>query len=222
MATEVNGIELYCEWYLQELKEAGFIKSYKRESFSILVNPEIRHKRYDFKTKTPKIEEFRLLPDIKYTYDYVIVWEKHAHEVFYNFINDKPIRIWAPFYAMIDKDGEHISLVDVKATYLGSKFGNNTTAYTFPILQKMLWSLYGIMISKAVPIPMSANGRIKSGNNIALFTTTFVPRRYHLTDAGGQARKINYRKATLKEYVLYKVKEIDKINAILSYFGNPC
>lgn len=216
MATEINQIELYFEWYIQELKEAGFILSYKREPFTILVNKEITHKRWNFKTKTPKIEDFRLLPDIKYTFDYSIVWAKHAHELFYNFIDEKPIRVWTPFYAMIDADGEHISFVDVKATSVGSKFGNNTSAVTFPILQKMIWTLYGIIISKAVPIPMASKGKVKSGNNISLFTTTFVPRRYHLTDGGGQARTIHYKKQTLKEYVMYKKKEIEKINAVMS------
>jgi len=57
-----------------------------------------------------------------------------------------------------------------------------------------------------------AKGTVKSGNKTALFLTTFVPKRYLLTDGGMQGREIKYRKQSLKEYVDYKTKEIVKIN----------
>lgn len=217
MATELNQIELYFEWYIQELKEAGFIKVIKREPFSLDTLPQHNLQRYDFKTKKPKIEEFKLIGKHTYTFDYIIIWNKHAKELFYNLIDATAVqRIWCPFYAMEDADGEHVSMIDVKPPAGAMQFGNNTTSYTFPIIQKMLYSLFGIYVNKAIPIPMMSRGKVKSGNNMALFTTTFIPKRYFLTDGLGQARVINFKKRTLQEYLAYKTREIDRINAVLS------
>jgi hypothetical protein len=218
MATETNGLELYFEWYLNDLKEAGFIRSFKREAFPILITEKATKKRYDFKAKTkaPKIEDFTLFNQNTYTFDYLIVWEKHAHELFYNLIETEIVRVWCPFYAMEDKDGNHVSFIDVKPPAGAMSFGNNTTGYTFPIIQKMIYAVYGIYISKAIPVPLVKKGEIKSGNKQALFSTTFVPKRYMFTDAGGQARKISYRKQSLQQYVSYRTKEIDRINALFS------
>ena len=56
MATEKNQLEIYFEWYINELKEAGYIKIVKREPFPILVSDAVERKRYDFSVKTPRIE----------------------------------------------------------------------------------------------------------------------------------------------------------------------
>ena len=212
MAKESNLLETYFEWYLNELKEAGYIKSWHREPFTIMVSEGINHLRYDFKTKENKIEEFQLFRKNEYTADYVIIWMPIAQELFYNLLNST-IRIWCPFYAMIDNKGEHYSVCDVKRPSGALAFGGNSTDYTFPIIQKMIYSKYNLFVTKVIPIPMVQKGKVKSGNTVSLFTTTFVPKRYHLTDAGLQGRVINYRKQTLREYVMYKTKEIDKINA---------
>lgn len=216
MATEQNQLETYFEWYINELKEAGYIKLVKREPFPILVNDIVEHKRYDFSTKTPRIENYKLFNKNTYMCDWIIIWEKHAHEIFYNVIDDNPIRIYCPFYAIIDAKGEHISFVDVKPPAGAMIFGNNTTGYTFPILQKMIYTIYGIYINKSIPIPLMAKGTVKSGNKSALFLTTFVPKRYLLTDGGMQGREIKYRKQSLKEYVDYKTKEINRINTLFN------
>ena len=214
---EPNLLEIYFEWYLQELKEAGYVKSWHREPFDITISEPVNHNRYDFKTKDVKIEEFQLFRANKYTADYVIVWNPIAQELFYNILSDeKPIRIWCPFYAMIDTKGEHYTICDVKRPSGAGKYGNNASDYTFPIMQKIIYSRYKIFVTKVVPIPMVQKGQVKSGNNVALFTTTFVPKRYHLTDGGLQGRVINFKKQTLREYISYKTKEIDKINALMS------
>lgn len=219
MATEKNTLELYFEWWLNEIKEAGFIKEYKREALPIQYIDEMKLTRYNFSTKTPKIEEFKLLGKSVYNCDYIIIWNTNAKELFYNLLDDKPTRIWCPFYAMIDAKGEHITLCDVKPTSEGAIKGNMISGFTFPIIQKIIYKTFGIYVNKAIPIPMVSRGKVKSGNNVSLFTTTFVPKRYLLTDGGGQARTIHYRKNTLKEYITYKVKEIDRINALFTTQG---
>ena len=82
MATEINQLEIYFEWYINELKEAGYIKLVKREPFPILVSDDVEHSRYDFSTKTPRIEKYRLFQKNTYTCDWLIIWEKHAKEIF--------------------------------------------------------------------------------------------------------------------------------------------
>jgi hypothetical protein len=217
MATEINQLELYTQWYLNELKEAGYIKLIKREAFPILVSDEVKRKRYDFSRKTEtRIEDYSLFRQNTYLYDYLIIWEKRAHELFYNLVDDSILRIYCPFYAVVDAEGEHVSFLDVKPPAGAMIFGNNTTGYTFPILQKIIYTVYGIYVNKTIPIPLVSKGTVKSGNKVSLFTTTFVPKRYLMTDGGGQARVINYKINSLKEYVSSRTKEIDRINAVLS------
>lgn len=217
MATEINQLEQYFLWYLNELKEAGYIKFFSRESFPILVTDDVKNKRYDFSLKNSvRVEEYTLFRKNTYTYDYLIIWDKKAKEIFYNILDDNPIRIYCPFYACIDKKGEHISFCDVKPPSGAMIFGNNTTGYTFPILQKIIYTVYGIYINKSIPIPLVSKGAIKSGNKTALFNTTFIPKRYLLTDGGMQGREIKFKKQSLKEYVAYKEKEIKRIDERLS------
>lgn len=217
MATEINQLEQYFLWYLNELKEAGYIKFFSRESFPILVTDDVKNKRYDFSLKnTVRVEEYNLFRKNTYTYDYLIIWDKKAKEIFYNLLDDNPIRIYCPFYACVDKKGEHVSFCDVKPPSGAMIFGNNTTSYTFPILQKIIYTVYGIYVNKSIPIPLMSKGAIKSGNKTALFNTTFVPKRYLLTDGGMQGREIKFKKQSLKEYVAYKEKEIKRINERLS------
>lgn len=217
MATEINQLEQYFLWYLNELKEAGYIKFFSRESFPILVTDDVKNKRYDFSLKnTVRVEEYNLFRKNTYTYDYLIIWNKKAKEIFYNLLDDNPIRIYCPFYACVDKKREHVSFCDVKPPSGAMIFGNNTTSYTFPILQKIIYTVYGIYVNKSIPIPLMSKGAIKSGNKTALFNTTFVPKRYLLTDGGMQGREIKFKKQSLKEYVAYKEKEIKRINERLS------
>ena len=217
MATEINQLEQYFLWYLNELKEAGYIKFFSRESFPILVTDDVKNKRYDFSLKnTVRVEEYNLFRKNTYTYDYLIIWDKKAKEIFYNLLDDNPIRIYCPFYACVDKKGEHVSFCDVKPPSGAMIFGNNTTSYTFPILQKIIYTVYGIYVNKSIPIPLMSKGAIKSANKTALFNTTFVPKRYLLTDGGMQGREIKFKKQSLKEYVAYKEKEIKRIDERLS------
>jgi hypothetical protein len=216
MATEINQLETYFMWYINELKEAGFIKYLKREPFPILISEEIVQTRYDFSRAKPKVENYKLFQRNTYMCDWIIIWEKHAKEIFYNLLDDSPIRIYCPFYATIDAKGEHISFIDVKPPAGAMIFGNNTSGYTFPILQKIIYSTYGLYVNKAIPIPLMKQGSVKSGNKSALFLTTFIPKRYLLTDGGMQGREIKYKKQSLKEYVAYKEREIKRINELLT------
>lgn len=217
MSTKKNDLELYFEWYTHDLKEAGYIKIIKREPIKILVNDGVSHLRYNMSKTKPEVVEYSLFKPNYYTCDYVIIWNKSAKEVFYNLIDkDSPVRIGCPFYAMVDAKGEHVSFIDVKPASGAMIFGNNTSGYTFPIIQKTIYNVYGIYVNKAIPIPLMSKGIVKSGNASSLFTTTFVPKRYLMTDGGLKGRDIKYRKQSLKEYVAYKEKEIKRLDNLLT------
>lgn len=216
MATQSNKptLEDYFDWYLNELKEAGYILTIKKEPFKIQVTPGMHHSQYVYKTgQKPQVEKFNMFRENTYKMDRLVEWAPHAKEIFFNLLDGNPIRIACPFYASMDAKGRIWSLIDVKPPSGAMMYNNNTTSYTFPIIQKMLYWQYGIYVNKAIPIPLMSKGEIKSGNRQALFVTTFTPKRYLMTDGGGgQARDIKFQKKSLREYVTYRTLEIDKIN----------
>lgn len=207
--TQTNDIELYFRWFIQELKEAGYIVDYFRENYKLECVPKATLQRYDFKRKTKhNVEDFTLLNADNYTYDYMIVWDAKAQDIFYSLLDGTPFKTDTPFLAYANQQGQIISLCDVKPAPGQKIFGNNTTGYTFPVKQKILWYLHKIYINKVIPIPQVSKGEIKSGNADALFTNVFCPRRYTFTDGGGAPRKIHYKIRTMAEYVRSKSAEV--------------
>lgn len=214
--SEVNAIELYFEWYLRELKDNGFIKDFYREPHVLNVVPKAILQRYVFTKTTAKVEDYSLLQEDNYKYDYLIVWNKEAEDIFYSMLDGTPIKSNTPFYAFVNQQGDVVSLCDVKPPPAAQRFsGGLTTALTFPVKQKILWRTHGIFINKSVPIPTVSKGTVKSGNSIALFTTTFCPVRYTFTDSGRQPRKIGFKTRSLAQYLTEKRKEVAHANAIL-------
>lgn len=207
--SKVNPIELYTEWYLEQLQENGYIKSLSRETFSLELTPKITKQRYDFSKKTVvKDHTFTMFNPDTYKFDYMIIWDESAKDIFYTLLSDEIFKTETPFYAYLNQDGDIVSLIDVKPPSGAMSFGNNASGYTFPTKQKVLYHFHNIYINKTIPIPMVKAGAIKSGNAQALFTTTFVPRRFMFSDGGGQPRTIHYKTITMSEYIDIKKKQI--------------
>ena len=210
--TKRNTIELYSEWYFQELKEQGFLIDWKREPETIVCAD--KHKE-DFlvrmKTKN-KVGVFNLFQEIVYTYDYRLTWHEKARYIFYDVIdiNDHD-RIFehgrTPFIANYDYDEKgnrmHVTDLDVKPTHSVVKFGKTSTSITFPIKQRMIFDKTGRYINKFVPIPMAGSGKKSS-----MFIKTFTPKRYLLTDAGLRGRKIEFEVKDLNTFVHQRLKEL--------------
>lgn len=217
---EINAIELYFEWYIRELKDNGYIKDFFREPVKMQTVPPATYKRYDFKKTKFDIQEFTLLQGDSYLFDYMIVWDQKAENIFYSLLDGTPIKAWTPFYAFINQEGNIVSLCDVKPPPAAQRHsGSLTTTLTFPLKQKIFWHLQGIYINKSVPIPQASKGVVKSGNTVALFTTTFVPNRYTFTDSGKQPRLIHYKTKSLNQYVEEKKRELAHATALLSVQG---
>ena len=90
--TQRNKLEEYFEWWLNEMKEYGYIKKWTREPETIIVGEAIEYGRYKrFKTKEKLIEAFNLFGKITYTYDYRIYWDASAEYLFYEEINNSRV-----------------------------------------------------------------------------------------------------------------------------------
>jgi len=219
MSTEVNTIELYFEWWLREMLTAGYIKKYMREPETLVAGSPITYGRIKrFKRKEKQIEEFNLFPEVKYTYDYVIIWNEAAEYIFYEELLAEPVfQFGKPLFvasrAIIahsdtqETEEEIVSYVDVKpTTNVMQKGGKVSSAVSFPFKQRLCYTTLGIYINKVVPIPMAG-----SGYKSALFIKSFTPQRYLLTDGATKRRKIKFPITNLNGYVKKKSDYIQNL-----------
>ena len=204
--TKENTIELYSRWWFQELKDMGYIKAIYREPETLICAGKSKYQRLKFfKRKEAEVEEFNLFNEIKYTYDYKIIWDLKARYIFYDIIDKddekalfekgKPLLIANYDY---DENGEeiHVTRLDVKPTASVARFGKTSTQISFPIKQRMIYDRTGIYIQKFIPIPMAGSGKTSS-----IFPKSFTPKRFMFTDGGKQLRKINFKVRGLEEFI---------------------
>ncbi len=209
-----NDHEMYFRWYLEELKENGYLKSFEREPELIAVFPKLMHKRENhFKSKVNTLEIFALFQETNYTYDFRLVWTEKGMNVFTElyepdgyFIFGKPV--FVSHLIKINDIIEVVSYVDVKPHNAAARFGGGKMAsyYTFPLIQKYLFMSKGLYINKIIPIHTGKHGR-----GSCLFATTFIPNRYKWTDTAKQLRKIPYRSKTLNSFATQKKGITDNI-----------
>lgn len=202
--TKENPDEMYFTWYLDELQEYGYIESYEREPETINVLPAYVHTREKhFVNKENESEEFNLLQPITYTYDFRVIWDQSAKNIFTEpFNKDKPFKFGEPtfisHYIKMQDEVKLVSYVDVKPHVSAASFGGGKLAsyYTFPFIQKFLMSNMGLYINKAIP-----KNQGKYGVNTCLFAKTFTPNRYKFTDKATMLRKIKWRVVSITSYV---------------------
>lgn len=215
METEINDIEMFFQWWLNEMVEAGYIKSYIREGETLIADNSISYGRIKrFKSKESKVELFNLFPEVKYTYDYRIIWDQSAEFLFYETVEEahafqfgKPV--FVAHYATIEDEAEIISYVDVKPTNSVMRAGGKvSSSITFPFKQRLIWMNEKLYINKVVPIPMSG-----TGFSSALFIKTFVPARYLITNKSGAARKINFEYINLSAFVHKRTTYLENLIA---------
>jgi len=214
--TERNDIEKYFEWWLDDCIMYGLVEKWDRECESFTLFPQYKAYRTKyFKTKLPEKELYSVLQNTVYTYDYRIVWNEKAKYVLFNPSDwtektNPPVLHYDDTFFHAHEDlsfsGKYVSYVDVKPPALSSrKNSNNTSFYTFPFCQKILLWNYGIYINKVIPIPMK-----NSGVGMALFTNTFIPKRYFLTDGGTMNRKINFKIQTVDKWYKQRVNFLNR------------
>ena len=160
MSPYKNNEELFFSYYLDEMKELGLIESYKYEPETFELSPEVTFdyiKNTQLKTKI-KIEEktkallhkhcytpdFKILPGLKGT-DLNIFSENYS---------TFPIFIMK----LEDESGCFLTYIDIK----GQHAGKLSTAVTFPLNQKWMFSKHEIYVQKIKPFD--------------LFKQTFTPK----------------------------------------------
>jgi len=218
MATEKNDLELYFEWWLNELRDHGYIFGYNREAKTLPLFPNYVAKRVRyFKNKEPMQEEFNFMHGRHYNYDYDINWTEKSRGIFYqsaNFSNHDNVNVFTHnirdvFFVASEYNhilGCDVSLVDVKPPSHGGSGRKNDSYITFPLKQQILLWLHGTYVNKVVPFPIKG-----SGKTISLFPNTFTPRRFLITDGARQARKISFHVKMLDEYVAIRKARIKEI-----------
>lgn len=191
--------ELWLSWYLEELQEAGYIKSYIHHPESyILASPQ----KYSFfksvalKTKTVK-STLSILREHKYTPDFRVEWEHKAKGVFFDVFSSQTDLRRIPFIANADRCRyghwpDFFSVIECKPT-----FSMYNMQREFALNQKWLYQKKGIFVQKVIV----ENKKKKTG----LFPETFVPEIYKFTKKTKILKKLNYCVRTLHEYVDEKV-----------------
>jgi len=193
--------ELYFKWFAEELLAFDIISNYKYHPKPFLLTPGTDFEVHNKQKPTNKPRILSLIQAHEYTADFILEWTPKLRGKLWepisgiHYSNVKEF----PFLANYKKElNIYYSVIDVKGSFAGL---HNTTAITFPLNQKWVWSKYNIYVNKVVTHPRIT----KTGKNIpsnALFLTTFVPERFNLTDKDMTERIIHYKKRTIAQYLI--------------------
>lgn len=191
--------EEYFSWYLEELLQHGYIKSYKHQPKPFVITEPVHALQIIRGKKKQRTRSAMLLRPHEYQADFLIRWNDKAEHVF--FVTIKEILSGTferydtyPFIANSGPQEEPYSVVDVKGS-----FSQNDAYRRFSIDQKLVFQKARIYVQKVIPAPaISKEGKIKTPS--ALFLRTFVPQRFLLTDKTLKTRTINFKTRTLNEF----------------------
>lgn len=219
--TERNDIEKYFEWWLDDCMMYGLVEKWDRESETFTLFPQYKaYRRKYFVSKLPEDELYNISQSTTYTYDYRVVWTEKAKFVLFNpsdFTdrNNPPVMMYPDTYFQAHKSlmfgNKYVSFVDVKPPAAAGKFNDNTSFHTFPFAQKILLWNWGVYVNKVITIPMK-----KSGLGTALFTQTFIAKRYFRTEGGEQNRKINFSINTIDKWYKSRVNFLNRMNNMVT------
>ena len=163
--------EIHFYLWLKELKEAGYVKKFKKVTESITIcDPYVDLVAKAGGKKTKKT----ILRSLSYTPDFEIEWTPVAFGIFCDSCH---------FEGRLVCDGSEKSIVDVKGKFSGVY---NNSGLTFPIIQKVLWHFKGILVQKVIPEE--------------LFEVTFLPQKLFKTKTG-KDKSWRFPKVNLEEYV---------------------
>jgi hypothetical protein len=198
--------ELYISWYLEELKQKGYILewSYEAKTYELAKGEELIKKIEYEKLKTKVKEKLSypmLLGKHEYTPDFEVVFKEESKNLFYNNHNAVYVKT-IPFILY----NSLISTIEVKfekGKYSGSKAKTN-------ISRKFLLEKHGIYAQEL---------RYKE-----LFHSTFSPERYLSKDNKRMSKQIrfpnNLAKRSLDEYIKIRKNLNSKIRTLRKEYLN--
>jgi len=178
--------EKYFSWYLDELKEAGFVEKYEAQPESyVLAEPVSYSYNKYLKTKVKHIGKALIQKHI-YTADFKIYWAYKARGIFfYNILDEKDLTK-IPFVTV----HSNYTLIEIKPC-----FDRNNMTRLFTINQKWLYKEHSIYAEKII---------VDKKNGKGLFPDTFTPAGYLLTDKTNKPRKLKYEPRSLNQYLALK------------------
>jgi hypothetical protein len=175
----VNGIpvdsigEVYFAWYFQELKDAGYVKEYKRGQSYLLSESLVNNYVVQLKTKSKPSQE-TILMGHSYNLDYEVEWTEEGANLFCSRFGEKIIK---PFVC----NSQNKSFFECKPMF---DFNNMTRLATLNV--KWLYQKFGIYVQFITPEKV--------------FPKTFTPQQMLKTKTG-KDRKINFKVTSLENYV---------------------
>lgn len=165
--------EIHFIMWMEELKQNGFIKDYKRGDSKLLSSSVTNNYVQQLKTKSKPCTQ-NILMGHSYNWDFTIEWTDLGIKHFVNKFGEK----WEkPF--IINSESE--SYIECKPPF---DFQNMSRLAVLNI--KWIWDKYQIFIQLV--------------KNIELFEKTFTPKVY-LTTKNGKERKTKHKIRTLEEYL---------------------
>ena len=195
--------EEYLSWYFEELKKTGYISriEYQPEPFK-LTEKVVKTYEEQLKTKV-KVKKQTLLPAHEYTCDFKIYWNLKAIED--NLIiglNDEVNKVEKHHFIFnledVVDEGEDISFnivsfIEAKPdlTTLKKYDANNMNRLVRTII-KQVYDKFEMYVQ------LIFHNR--------LFSETFTPKRYLITDKSMAKRKIHYKARSLKEFIKLIIK----------------
>lgn len=192
--------ELEFYYYLEELKEAGYIDSFEYNTKSFNLSEPYTYK-WKQKLKTKEIEkQSTLLHGHVYTPDFYIEWNKKAKSIFYEVLlnvslYDKNISkaIFLAQPEILNKDSDYEKITGKMFTHVEIKpsFDYQNMTRLSVINQKWTMEQLGIYVQKVIP----------TGKNNCLFANTFVPQKALFTKKKKQPKKFKYTVRTLQEFI---------------------
>ena len=200
MATEKNNFEMYFEWWLDDLKEEGFITEYVREPQTFILKPEVEVS-YPKSKRILKIAKQAILNPITYTPDYKVAFTQKGVNILFLVISEmgslsekynRNLHFLFVENLRSLKDNMYVLYFDVKAPAKAIRFSSGlSSSREFPIKQRLMYDLKGIFVNKVVPV----------GSSTSLFEKTFYPKRYFQTDKERGLRKGMENKRTIKDFL---------------------
>ena len=191
--------EKYFSFYVEELKEAGYIRDYEYQPDAyVLATPFFYEYDKQLKTKTKVIVQ-KFIQEHIYTPDYLIYFYEKARGLFFNTFSDRANLKKIPFVANEGKTKGMLpfSVIEIKAGF--SKFNMGREA---GLHQKWVMARYGEYVQKVI-----------ISNKTGIFKTTFTPEKFLTTNKSGKDRKIHFQPKTLEEFLNGKTKKANPTKA---------
>ena len=187
----ISNEEIYFTWYLEELQERGFIKSWKRADPIPLFSTV---KAWYLKVGPKKSNSYdrTLLKAAEYTPDFEITWTDKARGVLFDVARsseadatDQP-RCFFQVAGRATMMYPYKSLVEVKGGFTESR-----EIKWYSVLIKCVYHLHGLYVQKLEV----------SNKKSSVFCKTFCPERFKLTDKTLKPRSLKFSPTSLADLV---------------------